>query len=697
MMENRNMQAGTAMKFSLAVVTISLSLVLSSLWQPGLVTQAWAQSGQSSTQTLADSPSHSIARLITNVATIKPGQPFMAGAELTMQPGWHTYYKDAGDAGMPTKIIWELPPGFTAGELLWEKPNKFNDAGIVTYGYHDRNLVAVKITPPDGITGDIVIKAKVKWLSCKDQCIPGKADLSLTLKVSEAEPAKSEDAATFENVGWQGKVSDLAEAAETKKSSDVVGAVAGTTQEPPSGGTSSATNAGTSSAGSSGASSGGGSSFLSQKFQVQGEKQLGLAVYLLFAFIGGFILNFMPCVLPVIALKVCSMCDHAHEGQSKIRIMGLSFAAGMISSFMVLAFIVLAVQATGRSVGWGFLFQYPAFLIGMSVVILLFALSLFGMFYISLPGTQQRVDELARKEGPLGTFFKGVLATILSTPCTAPFLGTAVGFALTQNAWTVLAIFFTIGIGMALPYFALMINPGLIKFIPKPGYWMEKFKEAMGFVLLATVVWLLYVLGTVIGAEGVVRTVAFLVSIGFATWVVSSFTDLSSSPMQKSRAWGVSMLAVGLTFYFCYAALPGFGMLPEQMARMPDKVATLPNEINWLPFNVSELEKALGKDKTVMLDFTAEWCLTCKVNERTVLDSAPVVEKLKALNVVTMKADWTTQDPQITALLSKFSRPGVPLYVIFPAGKPTQPIVLPEVITPDLVREKLAEAGPSKS
>jgi thiol:disulfide interchange protein len=355
------------------------------------------------------------------------------------------------------------------------------------------------------------------------------------------------------------------------------------------------------------------------------------------------------------------------------------------------------VQATGRSVGWGFLFQYPAFLIGMSVVILLFALSLFGMFYISLPGTQQRVDELARKEGPLGTFFKGVLATILSTPCTAPFLGTAVGFALTQNAWTVLAIFFTIGIGMALPYFALMINPGLIKFIPKPGYWMEKFKEAMGFVLLATVVWLLYVLGTVIGAEGVVRTVAFLVSIGFATWVVSSFTDLSSSPMQKSRAWGVSMLAVGLTFYFCYAALPGFGMLPEQMARMPDKVATLPNEINWLPFNVSELEKALGKDKTVMLDFTAEWCLTCKVNERTVLDSAPVVEKLKALNVVTMKADWTTQDPQITALLSKFSRPGVPLYVIFPAGKPTQPIVLPEVITPDLVREKLAEAGPSKS
>ena len=158
-----------------------------------------------------------------------------------------------------------------------------------------------------------------------------------------------------------------------------------------------------------------------------------------------------------------------------------------------------------------------------------------------------------------------------------------------------------------------------------------------------------------------------------------------------------SLLAVGLTFYFCYAALPGFGMLPEQMARMPNNVATLPNEINWLPFNVSQLEQALGKDKTVMLDFTAEWCLTCKVNERTVLDSAPVVEKLKALNVVTMKADWTTQDPQITALLSKFSRPGVPLYVIFPAGKPTQPIVLPEVITPDLVREKLAEAGPSKS
>ena len=173
------MQAGTAMKFSLAVVTIGLLSVLSSFWQPGLMLRAEAEPGQTSGQTLANSPAHSIATLIANVATIKPGQPFMVGAELTMEPGWHTYYKEAGDAGMPTKIIWELPPGFTAGDLLWEKPSKFDDAGIVTYGYHDRNLVAAKITPPADLKGEVVIKAKVKWLSCKDQCIPGHADLSI--------------------------------------------------------------------------------------------------------------------------------------------------------------------------------------------------------------------------------------------------------------------------------------------------------------------------------------------------------------------------------------------------------------------------------------------------------------------------------------------------------------------------------------
>jgi thiol:disulfide interchange protein DsbD len=260
-----------------------------------------------------------------------------------------------------------------------------------------------------------------------------------------------------------------------------------------------------------------------------------------------------------------------------------------------------------------------------------------------------------------------------------------------------MAIFLSIGLGMASPYFVLMIKPELVKFIPKPGRWMEKFKESMGFVLLATVIWLLYVLGTTIGAEGVVRTVAFLTSIAFAAWLIDSFTDLLSPPLARARIWCFALLWVATSFYFCYASLPNFGLVPSQAIVISQNLPTESDTIRWLPYSVSELDKAIRSGKTVLLDFSAEWCLTCKVNERTVLDSKPVVEKMLALKVVPMKADWTTQDPQISALLAKFNRSGVPLYVIFPARNPTKPIVLPEVITPDLVLQKLAEAGPSQN
>ncbi len=528
--------------------------------------------------------------------------------------------------------------------------------------------MAATITPPAALKEKVTIKAEVKWLSCKDVCIPGKADLAITLPVADVQ-AKSKEAPEFEKLGWAGDVKLLPEYKD-----EATAAVNARQTNSPSNSP----------------------SILSEKLNVQGEKSLGLPMYLLFAFVGGFILNFMPCVLPVIALKICNLVEQANRSKQHIRLQGLAFVGGMISCFMLLAAIVLAVQATGNSVGWGFLFQNPVFLIGMCVVVLLFALSLFGMFYITLPG-QQGVDQLASQQGYVGTFFKGVLATVLSTPCTAPFLGTALGFALTQNAWTVVAIFFAIGLGMSLPYFLLMAKPDLIRFMPKPGAWMERFKESMGFVLLATVAWLLFVLGTTIGADGVVRTVGFLIAIAFAAWVVSSFTSLCSSPTAKTRAWAAALSVVALSFYFCYGSRPGFGLNSLPATVISRNLPGEPGAIDWQPYTVAKLDGALNSGKTVFLDFTAEWCLTCKVNERTVLDSKPVVDKMKALNIVAIKADWTTQNPQISSLLAKFNRFGVPLYVIFPAGKPTQPIVLPEVLSPELVLEKLNEAGPSKN
>lgn len=611
------------------------------------------------------------AKLLADTTAIQAGKPFKLGVELTMKSGWHTYYKESGDAGLPTKITWKLPAGFTAGPILWEKPSKFNDSGIVTYGYKDKTLIGATITPPANFTSDNPeFKADVKWLSCAEICVPGGTSVSLSLPVDKTgSTATAANADEFAKLGFEGSVKELTLDGSSKVSSAVPPKDGVTNPRAPDG-----------------------VSVLDQKFNVEGsaEKPQSLLVYLALAFVGGMILNVMPCVLPVIAIKVLSFFEQARDEPARVRLMGLTFTAGIISSFMVLAGVVIALQATGRSVGWGFQFQYPGFLIAMSALVLLFAMSLFGLFYVSLPGGS-KVDQLANKEGYSGTFFKGVLATILSTPCTAPFLGTALGFAFAQPWWTVALIFFTIGLGMSLPYLLLTAKPEWMKFMPKPGVWMEKFKESLGFVLLATVAWLLSVLGSQLGIEGIIGTTYFLIALAFAAWLVGRFTDLTSEQGRKITVYSISTAIVAAAFYFFVYPLPGVGMKSQ-----PIEKANADSPIKWQPFSVEALDKELSEHKTVLLDFTADWCLTCKFNEKTVLNSAPVVEKIKALNVVPMQADWTVQDPKITALLNKFNRSGVPLYVIFPANQPNNPIVLPEVINQQMVLEKLDAAGKSQ-
>jgi thiol:disulfide interchange protein len=648
---------------------------------------------------LESNPSHSIATLVSDVQQVKDGVPFKVAARLVMLPGWHTYYKEAGDAGMPTRVVWTLPPGFKASELIWQKPSKFTDAGITTYGYNAPNLTGATITPPANFSGPVKIKAHVSWLCCKDICIPGKADLTLTLPQTDKEPTKSSNAADFEQLGWAGKVTDLVGMDEKKAPAAAVSSTSTNASPPgasgpgaPSSNTSANSTTPLNLTNSSNVADSG-DSLLTEKLDVQGEQTISLPLCFLFALIGGFILNFMPCVLPVIALKVVGIVEQAHGDRALIQKHALAFTAGMIGTFLLLAGILIAVRAAGGSAGWGFLFQLPGFLIGMCVVVLLFALSLFGLFYISLPN-QDSVDKLASRNDLIGTFFKGVLATVLSTPCTAPFLGTALGFAFTQSSLTIALIFLTIGVGMALPYFVLLLRPDMLKFIPKPGVWMERFKESMGFVLMATVVWLLYILGQTTGTDGVIRAVAFLVAISFAAWIIASFTNLSSSSSRKSSIWAVALSVVALSFYACYGSLPGYGLTPvKQVSTAPSGGAT--GAIDWKPYDLSELDKSLKAGKTVFVDFTADWCLTCKVNERTVLDSKPVTDKLKALNVVTMQADYTNQSPAIGKILAKFNRSGVPLYIVFPGKNPTKPIVLPEVITQDLVLKALDQAGAS--
>ncbi len=595
------------------------------------------------------------ASLIADVKAVQPGTPFKLGVRLDMPAGWHTYYKVSGDAGMPTGIDWALPPGFKAGPLLWQKPHKFNDSGITTYGYADHTLIAATITPPARLPpgGRLTFSARVRWLQCKELCVPGKARVSLSLPVAAPGPVAADNMDLFKTVGFEGPL----------------------TSEPPLPAH---------------------GSVLTENLHVKGVAGQGSALggFFFLAFAGGFILNFMPCVLPVISIKVLGFVEQAGEDKRRVLELGLAFTAGILASFLALAGMVIAVQKTGQRVGWGFQFQHPAFVVAMCVIVLLLALSLFGLFYLSPPPGQAAIDRAASREGLIGTFFKGVLATTLSTPCTAPFLGTAVGFAFTQPPWIIVAIFLTVGLGMAFPYLVLTALPDWMRFLPRPGDWMERFKQFLGFLLLATVIWLLRVLGAQVGFEQALWVAAFLLVITLAVWLVSSFTDLSSSERRRYTVWGLALAVTAAGYYFCVATVPGLGR-PLPVAPAGPTVATGSDDIDWRPFSVGALDKALDSGQTVFVDFTAEWCLTCKVNEHAVIGTRPVVEKLKALHVVTFKADWTRQDPQITDLLHKFGRSGVPLYVIFPAGRPTEPIVLPEVITQPIVLSALDEAARS--
>ncbi|MBS2008155.1 MAG: thioredoxin family protein [Cyanobacteria bacterium SZAS TMP-1] len=611
---------------------------------------AWAQSPAGE-----KAPEPVKATLLSDQTGIVAGGKFKLGVKLVIEPGWHTYYKDPGDSGMPTKLTWDLPEGFTSGPIIWPKPHKSVDAGIVAYGYSDSVLHVTEITAPANLkVGDkVTLKVNVKYLVCKDVCMPGKAALEITLPVVAA-AEKSPDAALFDEVGtgFNDPVSTL-----------TLGGEAGPTTGPA---TASATS-----------STAGAATPATPSTDVMGA--------LLFAFFGGVILNVMPCVLPVIAIKVLSLLEQAKEEPAKIKLLGLIFSAGIISSFMVLATVVILVKAGGQAVGWGFQFQYPGFVLIMCSIILIMALSLFGMFYVNVQASGT-IDQLARQEGLVGTFFKGVLATILSTPCTAPFLGVALGFAFSQSAGVIALIFFTIALGMASPYLLLTINPAWIKFIPKPGDWMDKFKQSMGFLMLFTVVWLdTYVLASQVSADVLVLLNIWLVGLAFCAWIVANFSDLTSSKSRRLKVLASAGACFMLFSYICIFAQPAVMAALTPGSKVVDD--------GWKPYSPEALTAALAQKRPVFLDFTAAWCLTCKVNEKTVISTAAVRDKIKALNVVTLKADWTKQDPDITKLLNQFNRSGVPLYVIYPVSHQDKPIVLPEVITQELVLKSLDEAS----
>jgi thiol:disulfide interchange protein/DsbC/DsbD-like thiol-disulfide interchange protein len=712
-------------------------------------------------------------RLVADVEAVQPGRPFTVGVHFQIEPGWHIYWENSGDAGLPIRVTWSLPEGFRISPLRWPTPRRYTESGGMTaFGYQDEAMVVATVTPPVSLSSEsVTLEATAQWLVCKDVCIPGMAKLHLTVPVGRAAPsAEAEMIARFEQavpqpasrspvqvarVEWtpQGtrrrilrvELSGRAAVQDffprrlegatiqhggvkvsgrsiliplERKSGDEIGdvlsgvvltdrgayelrarldsvLVRAESPPPPEKGEGDTERVEKTTPLDVSPDGGAvvGAEWLNLPFRVRGqhEQPRSLGVILLLALLGGLILNVTPCVLPVLSIKILSFVHQAGEDRRRVRLMGLSFAAGVLVSLWALAGVVIGVRATGEQIGWGFQFQSPAFIVVIGTVIFIFALNLFGVFEFRSPNVRARWLETP---GLVGAFFNGVLATTLATPCTAPFLGTAVGFAFAQPGRIIGLVFTAIALGLALPYVVLSWKPQWLRFVPRPGMWMVRFKQAMGFLLLGALLWLLDVLGNQMGLEAVIWTGVFLLFVAAAAWVIGQ-SEPQASRVRRWGSWGLAAALVIGGYVWAFEKELRWREA-RALAAEPHATPTSEGEIEWKPFSLADIERRVRRGETVFIDFTAEWCWNCKVNERTVLHSEAVRRKMRELRVTAVRADWTNRHPEITRMLAKFGRSGVPFYVIFPAGRLTEPIVLPELLTPGLVIRALEEAGPSR-
>jgi thiol:disulfide interchange protein DsbD len=675
------------------------------------------------------------AELLADTNSIVPGKPFIIGLMLRMAPGWHTYWKFSGDAGLPTELKWKLPPGWKIGEIQWPIPLKTIDPGdIETYGYENEVLLMQEVTSPSNInTSSVQLTAEANWLVCEKICVPGSATLQLDLPVASSnQPANTDVFARYRRLlpqdwpapavasaGWSKAGSDfrlkitsetLAKypaidffplpeqetivghpAVEVRNSSEIVFRIP--VESAPKNLSSVAglvvfaqrANSEDRAAWQIASAPAGAQSQSSMPVSAHPAPARGIFTFLLFGFVGGIILNLMPCVLPVISLKIFGFIQQAGQSRKKIFRSGIAFSIGIFAWFIALAFLLIALKGAGRDVTWGgFQFTNAYFVLALSVFVLVFALSLFGVFEISLPQSVTRtLLSTSESKDLVGSFFQGVFATVLATPCTAPFLGTALGFAFTQSAAVILVMFIAIAAGMSAPYLLLSAQPAWLRFLPRPGPWMLHVKQFMGFLLLATLLFLLYVLGAQRGLEGAIWASSFLLVISIVCWMKGAFALPTASVAKRSFVLALMLLLVlGGGIYFIGDKF--------QSAKIASADSHLRSD--WQAFTPERLQTELEQGRTVFVDFTAAWCLTCKFNEANVLEAQDVREAFRRHGIVKLKADWTNGDPAITRLLQQFGRPGVPLYVLYPA-KNEEPIIFPELLTKSMVLEKLEIVG----
>jgi thiol:disulfide interchange protein DsbD len=678
---------------------------------------------------------HVEVELIAEKNALVVGEKNVVGLSIKHAPHWHTYWKNPGDSGYPTKVTWQLPGGYGVGDFDWPTPKRLATGPIVNFGYEGEVLLPLTVSVPTSakVGDNVTLKGKAEWLVCKDVCIPEEGEVAVTLPIAanaSAGPAAARFAAARAAMpgdasAWKAtlhtatnpareawleltapanavaltaldvfpvpeQVNDpsvqqvyrteqgyavklkLADGVKLSDRMPIVLAASGAiSSNGETSGTTLATVATTAyalpasatalAAASSAAAAGGDVTFWSA---------------LLLAFVGGMILNLMPCVFPVLSLKILSFAQHSgssSHGAQAMRQHGVFYAVGVVLSFLALAGVLLALKSAGSAVGWGFQLQSPGVVWVLAVIFFLIGLNLMGAFEVGQLAPSSVLSMQAKHPG-VDAFFSGVLAVIAASPCTAPFMGAALGFALTQSAAAALSVFAALGLGMALPYVLLAWFPKWLDKLPRPGQWMVTFKQVLAFPMFLTVVWLIWVLSLQAGADGAAIGLLGLVGLAFGAWLIGSM-----KPVARWSGVAASVVA---------AALAWPSAAPVAMA------ASTPGAAQWLAWDPAAVAKLNTEGKAVFVDFTAAWCVSCQANKRLVLSRAEIEQAFAQKKVTLMRADWTNRDERITQALAAMNRSGVPVYVLHAPGK--APHILPELLTPGIVKDALA-ALPSPS
>jgi len=644
------------------------------------------------------------ARLVAEDTAVAPGGAITVALEEKIAPEWHTYWQNPGDAGAPTEITWTLPEGWKADAIQWPRPKRLPVGPLMDYGYEGKLWLLSRITAPANATGPAILKAHATWLVCKNICIPEEVALNITVNVGKgaADPAVAKDFAAARALlpvasPWKityalGSTLDLYVAAPAlatahPKEVDFFPARSGVIKNaapqlvgyakdglvlrltpgtkvtaPVEGllvltGTDGSTQAMKVSAPQGVVPA---ADFPAPATE-SGDLTLWLAIA--FAFLGGLILNVMPCVLPILAMKALALARHGDEGRGE----SFAYAVGAIASFAVLGLAILLLRQGGAAVGWGFQLQSPISVAGFALLVFAVGLNLSGLFEV---GSITAGESLTQKRGYTGAFFTGVLAVAVAAPCTAPFMAGALGFALTQSAVSALLIFVALGAGFALPFILLGIWPKALSFIPKPGPWMLTFKQFLAFPMYAAAAWLVWVLAQEAGARGVVIVLGAAIAVALAAWLWTKTRDGA----------GAGRIA-GIVAALLVLAGAAYGVSLLQGATAPVAAA---QATKGEAYTAAKLASLRAANTPVFVDATAAWCITCLVNEDAVLSKDTVKAAFASKKVTYMVADWTNQNPEITALLKENGRSGVPMYLYYAPGA-TKPVVLPQILTEAIV------------